>query len=189
MAFPPAGISLHVRWVCIAPFVAFGAAVVLHQWGGPAALSILGTGWIIAARNELLDWGVLSPFGSTYLVQSLLALPQWVVLAGITFCLGLTHSRPAHQFAWLFSVSVPFSRLLLFATYPTAYEIPLGVTLRFMLLVPAFGTLIGITSWWVGYLLRGRHDHFKSGTCHACGYDLRGGGSKECPECGQTSDN
>ena len=189
MAFPPAGISLHVRWVCIAPFVAFGAAVVLYQWGGPAALSILGTGWIIAARNELLDWGVLSPFGSTYLVQSLLALPQWVVLAGITFCLGLTHSRPAHQFAWLFSVSVPFSRLLLFATYPTAYEIPLGVTLRFYLLVPAFGTLIGITSWWVGYLLRGRHDHFKSGTCHACGYDLRGGGSKECPECGQTSDN
>ena len=187
MALPLAKTDLHVRWPVFAPFVAFGAAAVLSHWGLPAAQAILGNGWIIVTRNELFAWGFPRQFWSAYVIYALLDLPEWAVVAGITFSLGLTHSRRAHQFAWLLSVAVPFANILLAGLDPFVHTFPLATTLRVFFLVPAFGTLISIASWWAGYLLRGRHGRAESGLCTACGYDLRGAASTECPECGHTA--
>ena len=184
MALPLAKFDLHVRWPVVAPFVAFGAAAVLSHWGLPALRTILGNGWIIVIRNELFDWGFSKQFWSDYLIYALLYLPEWTVVAGITFSLGLTHIRRAHQFAWLFSVAVLFAKLLLVGLEPVVHTFPLASTLRVFFLVPACGMLIGIASWWAGYLLRGRHGHAESSLCTACGYDRRGADSTACPECG-----
>ena len=182
MALFPAKIDLHVRWAFIAPLVAFGAAVVLSYLGGNG---IGGNSWIIAIRNELFDWGVSKQFVANYVVHALLDLPQWAVVAGITFFLGLTHIRRAHQFAWMFSVAVPFANLLVGSLTLFVYDLlpSLSITLRAFFLIPACGTLIGFAAWWAGYLLRGRHGR-GIGCCPACGYDLRGSGPTACPECG-----
>ncbi len=187
MALPLAKLDLHVRWPVFAPFVALGAAAVLTNWVSPAAQSIFGNGWIIVTRNELFAWGFPRQFWSNFVIFALLFLPEWVVLAGITFSLGLTQFRRAHQFAWLLSVAVPFAKLLLAGLEPAVHTFPLAVTLRVYFLVPVCGTLLGIAWWWAGYLIRGRHGRAESGLCAACGYDLRGTTSTECPECGHAA--
>ncbi len=188
MALPLANIARRARWPLIAALLALGGAAVLSYWSDALYYPILGgqRAWASAIRHQLIDWGLPTKFVTGYVSFVLYHVPQWTIVAALTFCLGIARNRRAHEFAWVFSGAVPTADILIAMLRSGPYGIfdsPLLLSLRVYCLIPMCGALVGVAAWWAGYLLRG-HRGRGMGCCTACGYDLRGAESPTCPECG-----
>ncbi len=151
-----------IRTILLVPliFIVFvGLVTVIDDYAYLSSCRLFGIGWCSKFQSWLIGAEVPVWFVVDYLSQALVRFPGWMVLAGITFSLGLRRSRRAHFLAWLLALAIPLWEAV-FASWVASSDPFQGDTLLFRVngqIVSALGFVIGIGAWLVGWRIRGRH--------------------------------
>lgn len=135
-----------------------GLAVAIDLYASHVSFSLFGIGWLSDTRYWLIGAGVPANFVTGYIAFAQLRLPGWIVLAAATLFLGLRRSRRAHLLAWLLALAFPISELIGHSWASASGFFPgVNVLLSFNVrIVSAFGFVVGIAAWLIGWSLRGR---------------------------------
>ncbi len=157
-------IQFSMRALILVPLVMVifvGLAVFVDVCATLASYRLFGIGWEGNARHWLLGVGVPVPLVTRFICFAITRVPGWLVLAVVTFTLGLRRSRHSHFLAWLLALAFPFSDLIYDAWFDSSsfasganFSLLTSFHIR---IVSAFGFVVGIAAWSLGWWIRGCH--------------------------------
>lgn len=136
-----------------------GLAAMIDDVADTICLLSIGDAWFLEIQSWLIRAGIPASFVTKYVPFALLRLPEWIVLAAVTLTLGLQRSRRSHLLAWLLILSFPLSEAIADSWHTSSGKIPgIDLLMSFRIrIVSAFGLLVGMTPWFLGWWIRGRH--------------------------------
>lgn len=136
-----------------------GLAATIDNVADTICLLSIGDAWFLEIQYWLIGAGVPASFVTKYVPFALLRLPEWIVLAVAALTLGLQRSRRSRLLAWLLILSFPLSEAIADSWHTSSGDIPgIDLLMSFRIrIVSAFGLLVGIIPWFLGWWIRGRH--------------------------------